>query len=130
MYGLVGIAFIVLGVISFFIISNMDRVAVFARGEEISIMKYVGATNWYIRIPYIIEGSLVGLCGALLSWAVIMLVYNQIYAVLMSGTKPTDFLTMVSSSQLTWLVLLVNMLIGAGVGALGSAVSVRRHIHV
>ena len=124
------IAFIVLSIISFFIISNMVRVAVFARGEEISIMKYVGATNWYIRVPYIIEGALVGVAGAVVAWALTMLAYNQIYLALMAGTKPTDFLTMVASSEISWLVILINLAIGAGVGSLGSAVAVRRHIHV
>lgn len=123
-------AFIVLGVISFFIISNMVRVAVFSRGEEISIMKYVGATNWYIRVPYIIEGALVGLAGAILAWLVVLITYGQLYDVLMAGTKPTDFLTMVQSSDISKLVLLINLVIGAGVGSLGSAVAVRRHIHV
>lgn len=123
-------AFIVLGVISFFIISNMVRVAVFARGEEISIMKYVGATNWYIRIPYIIEGALVGITGALIAWSLLMLAYNQLYLTLMAGTRPTDFLTMVPGSEISTLVLLINLAIGAGVGSLGSAVSVRRYIHV
>lgn len=124
------IAFIVLGIISFFIISNMVRVAVFARGEEISIMKYVGATNWYIRVPYIIEGALVGIAGALAAWGLLMLAYDQLYGFLMAGTRPQDFLTMVNSSDLSMLVLLVNLAIGAGVGSLGSAVSVRRHIQV
>jgi cell division transport system permease protein len=124
------IAFGVLSIISFFIISNMVRVAVFARGEEINIMKYVGATNWYIRVPYIIEGALVGLAGAILAWLVILLAYNQIYAFLMIGTKPTDFLTMVAASEISRLVLLINLLIGAGVGSLGSAISVRRHVRV
>jgi len=124
------IAFIVLGVISFFIISNMVRVAVFARGEEISIMKYVGATNWYIHIPYIIEGALVGVTGALVSWSLLMLAYNQLYSTLMAGTKPTDFLTMVPASGISLLIFLINLAIGAGVGSLGSAVSVRRYIHV
>lgn len=124
------IAFIVLGVISFFIISNMVRVAVFARGEEISIMKYVGATNWYIRIPYILEGALVGVTGALVSWSLLLLVYNQLYSTLMAGTKPTDFLTMLPAGEISVFILLINLAIGAGVGSLGSAVSVRRYIHV
>ncbi|MDW7659372.1 MAG: permease-like cell division protein FtsX, partial [Bacillota bacterium] len=78
-------AFVVLGIIAFFIISNMVRVAVFARGEEISIMKYVGATNWYIRVPYIIEGSLVGLTGAVLAWILTWFAYERIYEALMTG---------------------------------------------
>ncbi len=124
------VAFVVLGIISFFIISNMVRVAVFSRGEEIGIMKYVGATNWYIRVPYILEGALVGLAGALVAWIVVWIAYGRLYDVLMAGTRTTDVLTMVGSSAISRLILMINLLIGVGVGALGSAVSVRRHIHV
>ncbi|HBP38592.1 MAG TPA: hypothetical protein DD640_07605 [Clostridiales bacterium] len=123
-------AFIVLSVISFFIISNMVRVAVFSRGEEISIMKYVGATNWYIRVPYILEGGLVGLIGAFIAWLVTLLAYGKLFDILMAGTQTTDILAMVHTSELSLQLLLINILIGAGVGALGSAVSVRRHIQV
>ncbi|MGI6333042.1 MAG: cell division protein FtsX [Saccharofermentanales bacterium] len=123
-------AFIVLGLISFFIISNMVRISVFARGEEISIMKYIGATNWYIRVPYIIEGALVGLIGAAVAWGVTMFGYDRLYSALMAGAKPSDFLTMLPVDQLTIIVLIINLAIGVGVGSLGSAVSVRRHIRV
>jgi len=123
-------AFAVLGIISFFIISNMVRVAVFARGEEISIMKYVGATNWYIRVPYIIEGGLVGLSGALVAWILTWLAYERIYAALMTGVKPTDILAMVEPLLISRQIIGVNLLIGIGVGAIGSAVAVRRHIAV
>jgi cell division transport system permease protein len=122
--------FLVLSVISFFIISNMVRVAVFARGEEISIMKYVGATNWYIRIPFILEGALVGLTGALLAWLAVCLVYGRLFIWLMAGTRPGDILAMVPVGSMARLLLLINVLIGVGVGALGSAISVRRHIRV
>ncbi len=124
------LAFIVLGVIAFFIISNMVRVAVFSRGEEISIMKYVGATNWYIRIPYILEGALVGLIGAFLAWLTAYLIYTRIYMSLMTGTRPDDILAMVTPGAVSAVVLWLNILIGAGVGSIGSAISVRRHIHV
>lgn len=123
-------AFVVLSIISFFIISNMVRVAVFARGEEISIMKYVGATNWYIRVPYIIEGGLVGLAGALIAWLVILVGYDRLYSLLMAGTQPTDVLAMLSSTEISRLIIGINLLIGSGVGAFGSAISVRRHIRV
>lgn len=123
-------AFAVLGIIAFFIISNMVRVAVFSRGEEISIMKYVGATNWYIRVPYIIEGGLVGLSGALVAWLLTWLAYERIYAALMTGVKPTDILAMVEPLLISRQIIGVNLLIGIGVGAIGSAVAVRRHIAV
>ncbi len=124
------IVFILLSVIAFFIISNMVRVAVFARGEEINIMKYVGATNWYIRVPYIIEGALVGIVGAVVAWLITLLTYEAIFEALMAGISETDFLTMVPLPDISPIVLLINLAIGVGVGALGSAVSVRHHIHV
>ncbi len=124
------IAFVVLGIISFFIISNMVRVAVFSRGEEIGIMKYVGATNWYIRVPYILEGALVGLVGALLAWLLIWFAYEHLYSALMAGVKPSDVLAMVEPQALARRLLWIKLLLGIGVGALGSAISVRRHISV
>ncbi len=123
-------ALLVLGIIAFFIISNMVRVAVFSRAEEINIMKYVGATNWYIRVPYIIEGAIVGLIGALLAWGLTGLAYDHIFDLLMSGAQPTDFLTLISKQDVSRLVLLINTLMGIFIGAIGSAVSVRRHVRV
>ena len=123
-------AFAVLGVISFFIISNMVRVAVFARGEEISIMKYVGATNWYIRVPYIVEGAFVGLTGALLAWVLTWMTYGRIFDVLMVNVRPTDILAMADPGAIALEIILLNLAVGIGVGALGSAVAVRRHIAV
>lgn len=124
------IALLILGVIAFFIISNMVRVAVFSRAEEISIMKYVGATNWYIRVPYILEGALVGLLGAIVAWLVIGTAYNSIYDALTVNARPGDFLTLVKPVAINRLIILINLCLGVGVGALGSAVSVRRHVKV
>ncbi len=122
--------FAVLILIALFIISNMVRIAVFARGAEISIMKYVGATNWYIRVPFIIEGGLVGLVGALLAWGLASIGYDRLFAALMNPSKPDDFLVMLEPVLVTGKILLMNLLIGIGVGAIGSALSVRRHISV
>ena len=123
-------AFLVLGVVSSFIISNMVRVAVFARGDEINIMKYVGATNWYIRVPYILEGAITGLLGGSLAWLAAYIIYSRIYETFMANTSPKDVLAMIMPSDLAMLVLLMNIGLGIGVGALGSAVSVRRYIKV
>ncbi len=124
------IAFVILGVISFFIISNMVRVAVFARGEEINIMKYVGATNWYIRVPYILEGAVVGFFGGFLAWLVIYLIYSRLFGLFMATTKPTDVLAMISPASISPKILWLNLTLGIGVGSIGSAVSVRRYIKV
>ena len=123
-------AFIALCVISFFIISNMVRVAVFARGDEISIMKYVGATNWYIRIPYIMEGAVAGLIGGVVAWLTAYLTYMRLYDVFMIHTLPTDVLAMIPPVHIALMILYLNLGLGIGVGAIGSAVSVRRYIKV
>ncbi len=123
-------ALLVLGVIAFFIISNMVRVAVFSRAEEINIMKYVGATNLYIRVPYILEGAIVGMLGALAAWLIVGVTYDKIYEILLAGATPDDFLTLVRTDQIKRLVLMINLVLGVGVGAVGSAVSVRRHVKV
>ncbi|MDD2533986.1 MAG: permease-like cell division protein FtsX [Eubacteriales bacterium] len=123
-------AFIALGVISFFIISNMVRVAVFARGDEINIMKYVGATNWYIRIPYILEGAFAGLIGGGVAWLAAYLTYMRLFDLFMTRTLPTDVLAMIPPIGIAQIILMLNLGLGIGVGAIGSAVSVRRYIKV
>ncbi|NLW11453.1 MAG: ABC transporter permease [Clostridiaceae bacterium] len=124
------LAFAVLGVIAFFIISNMVRIAVLARSEEIGIMKYVGATNWYIRVPYILEGAVVGLLGALLASLIIWIAYIQLYDNFMPGIEADSVLSMLPAGQLSSAILLITILIGVGVGSIGSVLSVRRHIQV
>lgn len=124
------IVFTVLLVISLFIISNMVRIAVLARGDEISIKKYIGATNWFIRVPFIIEGALVGLIGALISFFLIYLVYDSIYNVLMQGSDPDMLFAMIPQQSVALPIIGLCLLIGILVGAVGSGYSVRRYIKV
>lgn len=124
------VAFAALLVISLFIISNMVRVAVFSRAEEINIMKYVGATNWYIRVPFILEGALVGLIGAIIAFASVYGVYGYIFEQLMRGMDQTNVLSMIPKESLALTILGVSALTGMSVGALGSVLSVRKHIRV
>ncbi len=131
------IAFGILCVVSLFIISNMVRISVFARAEEIGIMKYVGATNAYIRTPYVLEGALIGAVGAGLASLVIYLTYSWIYTRMTTtsaaagGSAFFSFNNMLlPMSSFIWQILLVNALLGILIGSLGSAISVRRHIRV
>lgn len=123
-------AFAALLAISLFIISNMVRVAVFSRAEEINIMKYVGATNWYIRIPFILEGALVGLLGAVIAFACVYGVYGYIFDQLMHGMDQTSVLAMIPKQRLALPILGICTLTGMSVGAIGSVFSVRKHITV
>ncbi len=118
----------VLALIAVFIISNTIKLAVFAREREIHIMKYVGATDWFIRWPFIIEGILVGLAGGLISLLACMGIYGAATkAVAASVWFPFELhaFSMVSGS-----LVLVLLLFGALMGALGSIIAVRRHLKV
>ena len=115
-------------VVALFIVSNMVRVAVFSRAEEIAIMKYVGATNRYIRVPYIVEGAVVGLFGALAAWGLLHWGYSSI----LQGLSPTPgtFLSLLPLRTVSLSVLTVDLVFGLLVGAVGSAMAVRRYVRV
>jgi len=123
-------AMAVMGWIALLIISNMVRVAVYARGEEIAIMKSVGATNWYIRVPYILEGAVVGLLGAMGSWGLVRLGYQALHDALSPSIPLSHFLSLLPVEEATFPVLVVNLVLGILVGAGGSALAVRRHVRV
>lgn len=124
------VSFVVLFIIALFIISNMVRISVYSRASEIEIMKFVGATNNYIRLPYITEGAIVGLFSAVCSWAITILVYNQVYAKAMSSIDPDSFYALVSSRTLMWHELAILLLMGLIIGGVGSGISVRKYIKV
>jgi cell division transport system permease protein len=112
------------------LILNSIRMAIFARRREVSVMKLVGATNWFIRIPFIAEGMIQGLLGALLAsvW-----VYG-IHVVVDGISDPNNPQSLGAQMRLTgWHVFvtdLVVVLIGALIGGLGSAFAVRRFLDV
>ena len=118
-------------IISVSIISNTIKLTVHARRKEISIMKYVGATNSFIRWPFLVEGIIIGVIAGLLSVGIVGLVYigiaNQLSA--------TDFLETVHWKLLDFkdmfnLILMVYLGLGIGIGALGSGISMRKYLEV
>ena len=124
------IAFVVLFVIALFIISNMVRISVYSRASEIEIMKFVGATNFYIRMPYIIEGGIVGLISAICAWGITTVAYRAVYYKAMAGIDPTSFYALLPTRNITWWILLIVVLIGVLIGSVGSGISVRKYIKV
>ena len=124
------VSFAVLFVISLFIISNMVRISVYSRSSEIEIMKFVGATNNYIRMPYITEGAIVGLVSAIISWTITVFAYKAIYDKLMGSVDPTSFYALVNTRSLMWTLLVMVVLFGVFIGAIGSGISVRKYIKV
>jgi len=112
------------------LILNTIRMAIFARRREVSVMKLVGATNWFIRVPFIAEGMIQGILGALLASAIVYGIHVTVDH-LSNAASP---LSLATEMRLTgWHVFgtdFVVVLIGAGIGALGSALAVRRFLDV
>lgn len=120
----------VLIAISTFIIHNTIKLTVNSRNREINIMKYVGATNWFIRWPFLIEGTLLGLIGALVSTGLIKLMYDYIFKAIHSDFYVFISAYIVTPSVLMKDVLFLFLVIGVGIGALGSLWSMRKYLNV
>ncbi|MBQ1270133.1 MAG: permease-like cell division protein FtsX [Clostridia bacterium] len=116
-----------LGAVSIFIISNTVRLAMFARREEISIMKMVGATDGFIRAPFVIEGMTLGLLAGLVSFGVEWVVYDYITEKLVESS---GLFSMIAFEEI-WRMMLPLML-GASVviGILGSVLTIRKFLRV
>lgn len=121
------IAMIFLSIIAIFIISNTIKLAVHARSREINIMKYVGATDWFIRWPFIIEGIIIGFIGGGIALLLSSLGYNWVISAMTGFLNVFDLKTM---SSLIGLLTAALMLFGGFMGAIGSLIAIRRHLKV
>ena len=118
---------IFLAMATLFIISNTIRLTVFARRKEVIIMKYVGATDWFIRWPFLLEGMTLGFFGAVIASVCL----NSIYAGILERIHATlAFLPLLPTSPLLWYVTLFLLAAGTGIGALGSYISLRKFLRV
>ncbi len=116
-----------LAVISVFIISNTIKLGMFSRRKEISIMKFVGATNWFIRWPFIIEGLILGCIGAGAASAIIFFGYASI---LPSIQEFMGNIQLLDVNKVLSFVVVSFFIMGIGIGMAGSAMSIRKHLHV
>lgn len=124
---------IALAIVSMVIISNATRASVFARSREINIMKYVGATNTFIRIPFFIEGMLTGAVAGIVSSVATWLVYEKIIEILYQENNLWKALGMGEfiPYDTIWLkVSLAYVIVGVIFGAIGTAASTRKHLKV
>ena len=124
--GMIIMAFLV--VVSVVVVSNTIKLTVMAREDEIHIMKYVGANNWFIRGPFMVEGIVIGLLAAVISSAAIAFIYkklveavgDQIFAIVSSPLISVEYMTV----NLT----IIFVALGCSIGAWGSIVSMRRYL--
>lgn len=120
---------VIFAIISLFIISNTIKLTVHNRRKEINIMKYVGATDSYIRGPFIMEGMLVGIVSAIIAF----FISRWCYLGLMSSLNTKSFLAVfqiMPFGELWGTLLIANIVLGTLIGAFGSAISVRRYLKV
>ncbi len=124
---------VVLGFVSIVVISNPIRLTVFARPKAINIMKSVGATNGFIRLPFFVEGIAVGLIAGVISSAIVLGGYQLliIYSVdfpAFWGAILNDVL--LGMGQVWWKVLIAFLAFGSLIGSVGTATSIRKYLHV
>ena len=129
-YVSVGIIAILLAV-SVFLISNTVAIGISVRSEEINIMKYIGATDFFVRAPFVLEGMLIGLIGAAIPLWIIYSIYNYVLIYIADRfTVLSSFLNFLSVEEIFGVLTPVSLLVGVGIGFLGSISTVRKHLQV
>lgn len=113
--------------IALFLVNSTIRLTVAARGEEINIMKYVGATNFYVRIPFFLEGLIIGIVGAVLADLALYFGYD---AVLGYMQESLSFITLLDDPGLMLRIMLVLLVGGTVLGALGSNIAIKKYLKV
>ena len=126
-----GIILVLLIIISIFIISNTIKLTVHARRKEISIMKYVGATNNFIRWPFIVEGMIIGEFASSISIVLVGGAYSLLAEQAVNASfMQTINMSLVGFKDMISSIIFVYMLLGIGIGALGSVISMRKYLKV
>jgi cell division transport system permease protein len=118
---------LLLGIVAILLISNTIRLSIFARKREVEIMKLVGATNWFIRWPFVIEGVTVGFLGAAVAAAVVL----ALNAYLVDKIRDSlPFMSVPLDAVPYVLVVVILLAVGVVIGAAGSGIGLRRFLKV
>lgn len=127
----IGVIFIILLIISVTIISNTIKLTVHARRKEISIMKYVGATNGFIRWPFLVEGIIIGIIAAIITILIVGLLYDFVIQNIESSTVLQQMgITLLTFLELAKPIAIVYAVLGIGVGIIGSSMSMKKYLEV
>ena len=131
------IAYVSLGIIvillavSVFLIKNTVTMGISVRSTEINIMKYIGATDFFVRAPFVVEGMLIGLLGASIPLLLIYGLYNYVLTYMVERFAIlSNFMNFLSVKELFSILTPVSLGVGVGIGFLGSITTVRKHLHV
>jgi cell division transport system permease protein len=121
------VVLIILIGVSLFLIGNTIKITVYSRRKEIGIMKYIGATDWFIRWPFIIEGIVIGIIGAIVSDIVLYYMYKIVYA---KASSAPLLMCFVNPQYVYTHILGIFILSGSIIGAVGSILSIRKFLAV
>ncbi len=121
---------VILLVVSIFIISNTIKLAVYSNKREIFIMKYIGATNSFIRTPFVVEGAIMGFVSAIISFILVSIAYVVLYARIPQIQSTLGVFGIVSYTTLWYQVLIVYVALGLLIGILGSSISIKKYLKV
>ena len=116
--------------ISIFIIANTIKLTLYARRREIGIMKYVGATDWFVRMPFIIEGIVVGMIGAVVSTVILGVGYYYCSGLVKNQMIGFMSISLIPFNQIILSMVILLIIVGVVIGAVGSLISVRKFIKV
>ena len=125
---LVAMGFLV--IVSIIIVANTIKLTVFNREKEIGIMKYLGATNWFVKAPFIWGGIFVGVLASVFATGLTYLIYTKITGIIGSDITRILSVTVVPADQLTNILLGMFLCLGIGIGVIGSSISIRRFLNV
>ena len=126
-----GVIIIILFAVGIFLISNTVMIGITVRKDEIRIMKLIGATDTFVRLPFIIEGVIIGLIGAIIPVVALILIYKKVVVYVMTQFQSfTNIITFISSRHIFAVVGPMSLLIGGGIGFIGSMITIRKHLRV
>lgn len=117
--------------VAVFLIANTIVIGITVRKEEIAIMKLIGATDWFVNAPFIVEGLVIGLAGSLLPLIILYFMYENVVSYIMEKfTALSNILEFMSSGQVFISLVPISILLGLGIGLLGSVLALRKHTNV
>lgn len=125
---IIAMAFLV--IVSIVIVANTIKLTVFNREKEISIMKYLGATNWFVKAPFIWGGIIIGILSSVIATGLTYIIYKRIVSIIGGDILRILSVNLVPAEQLTLTLLASFLCLGIGIGVIGSAISIRKFLNV